>query len=53
VSPLIEVQGHKYVLLTPQLAGIPKSDLGIEGTTLLFHDPVAIQTIKLAPLCHS
>ena len=30
LSPLVEVQGQKYVLLTPQLAGISRSDLGAE-----------------------
>ena len=34
LSPLIEVQGHKYVLLTPQLAGISLSDLGAEVTNI-------------------
>jgi toxin CcdB len=34
LSPLVEVQGQKYVLLTPQLAGISRSDLGAEVTNI-------------------
>ena len=28
LTPLVDVEGGSYVLLTPQLAGIAKSDLG-------------------------
>ncbi len=28
LSPVFEIKGYKYVLLTPQLAGIPISELG-------------------------
>jgi toxin CcdB len=37
LSPLVEIHGHKYVLLTPQLAGISKSDLGAEVTNIAEH----------------
>ena len=28
VMPTIELQGERYVLMTPQLAGVPRTDLG-------------------------
>jgi toxin CcdB len=34
LSPLVEIHGHQYVLLTPQLAGISRSDLGAEVTNI-------------------
>ncbi len=30
LTPIIDVEGHKYVMLTPQLAGIAASELGAE-----------------------
>lgn len=28
LTPVLEIEGHTVVMLTPQLAGIPKSELG-------------------------
>ena len=28
LMPILEVEGERYVMLTPELAGIPKSELG-------------------------
>jgi toxin CcdB len=30
LTPVVEVEGHKYLVLTPQLAGIAASELGAE-----------------------
>ena len=30
LTPVVDVEGHKYLMLTPQLAGIAVSDLGAE-----------------------
>ena len=45
LSPLVEVHGHKYVLLTPQLAGISRSDLGAEVTTISKHCDAVIAAL--------
>ena len=45
LSPLVEVQGHKYVLLTPQLAGISKSNLGAEVTSIAEHRDAVIAAL--------
>lgn len=34
LTPRFEIQGKEYVLMTPQLAGISKKDLGEEVTEL-------------------
>lgn len=28
LTPILEVEGERFVMLTPQMAGIPKSELG-------------------------
>jgi toxin CcdB len=28
LMPVLEIEGERYVMLTPQMAGIPKSELG-------------------------
>jgi toxin CcdB len=45
LSPLVEVQGQKYVLLTPQLAGISRSDLGAEVTNIAEHRDAVIAAL--------
>ena len=45
LSPLVEVQGQKYLLLTPQLAGISRSDLGAEVTNISEHRDVVIAAL--------
>jgi toxin CcdB len=30
LTPVVDVEGHKYLMLTPQLAGIAVNDLGAE-----------------------
>jgi toxin CcdB len=45
LSPLVEVQGQKYVLLTPQLAGISRSELGAEVTDIIEHRDAVIAAL--------
>ena len=45
LSPLVEVQGHKYVLLTPQLAGISRSELGPEVSNIAEHRDAVIAAL--------
>ena len=45
LSPLVEVHGHKYVLLTPQLAGISTSDLGAEVASIVEHRDAVIAAL--------
>ena len=30
--PILEIEGERFVMLTPQMAGIPKSELGASVT---------------------
>lgn len=32
LMPILEIEGERYVMLTPQMAGIPKSELGAPVT---------------------
>ena len=34
LTPILEFEGEKYVLITPQLAGVARSDLGPTAGTL-------------------
>jgi toxin CcdB len=45
LSPLLEVEGHQYVLLTPQLSGIAKSDLGPEVTAITNYRDAVIAAV--------
>ena len=37
LMPVIEIEGESFVLLTPQMAGIPKSELGVPVTRVDQH----------------
>lgn len=30
--PVLEIEGERFVMVTPQMAGIPKSELGVPVT---------------------
>jgi len=32
LTPVLDIEGERFVMLTPQLAGIPKSELGVPVT---------------------
>lgn len=32
LTPILEIEGERFVMLTPQMAGIPKSELGLPVT---------------------
>jgi toxin CcdB len=34
LMPVLEIEGERFVMLTPQMAGIPKSELGAQVTTV-------------------
>lgn len=34
LMPVLEVEGERFVMLTPQMAGIPKSELGAQVTRI-------------------
>lgn len=34
LMPVLEIEGERYVMLTPQMAGIPKSELGAPVTSV-------------------
>jgi|SRR3954463_8334589 len=34
LMPVLEIEGERFVLLTPQMAGIPKSELGAQVTRI-------------------
>jgi toxin CcdB len=37
LTPLVEIDGHKYVMMIPQLAGILSSELGAEVCSFAQH----------------
>jgi toxin CcdB len=37
LMPVVEVEGERFVMLTPQMAGIPKSELGAPVTRVEQH----------------
>ena len=51
LTPILAVQGQNYCMMTPQLAGIHKRELGtvVEVLTAYQHDIVAVINFCLAP----
>jgi toxin CcdB len=37
LMPILEIEGERFVMLTPQMAGIPKSELGAPVTQVERH----------------
>jgi toxin CcdB len=37
LTPVLEIEGEDYVLLTPQLAGVARSDLGAPAGSVAQH----------------
>lgn len=37
LTPVLEIEGERFVMLTPQMAGIPKSELGAPVTRIEQH----------------
>jgi toxin CcdB len=37
LTPVLEIEGERFVMLTPQMAGIPKSELGAPVTRVEQH----------------
>jgi toxin CcdB len=37
LMPVLEIEGERFVMLTPQMAGIPKSELGAPVTRVEHH----------------
>ena len=42
LMPILDIEGESYVMLTPQMAGIPKSELGASVTRV---DPYRFEII--------
>jgi toxin CcdB len=47
LTPVLEIEGESYVMLTPQLAGIPKNELGPPVTQVEQHRAAIIAAIDL------
>jgi toxin CcdB len=47
LTPLLVIEGNQFVMLTPQLAGIPKSELGAPVTQVSQHRAEVIAAIDL------
>jgi len=47
LTPLLVIEGEPFVMLTPQLAGIPKSELGAPVTQVPQHRTEIIAAIDL------
>lgn len=47
LTPIIEIQDERYMLVTPQLAGISTADLGPEVTNVAEHRPTIIAALDL------
>lgn len=47
LMPVLEIEGRKYSMYTPQLAGIPKRDLGVEVADLSSIRPEIIAALDL------
>lgn len=37
LTPVLEIEGERFVMLTPQMAGIPKSELGAPASRVEQH----------------
>lgn len=47
LSPWLSVEGQRYLVLTPQLAGVSRADLGSEVANLAAHRDAIIAAIDL------
>jgi toxin CcdB len=47
LTPLLVIEGESFVMLTPQLAGIPKSELGAPVAQVQQHRAEIIAAIDL------
>jgi toxin CcdB len=45
LTPVLEIEGESFLMLTPQLAGIPKSELGAPVTHVQQHRTEIISAI--------